>query len=88
MATRINMTERTFKRRFKEATGETPLGYIQQLRIEQGKELLKHSDKSVEEIAWAVGYQDSGHFNRLFKRTFGMNISRWRDTYQHTTSRK
>ena len=88
MAARINMTERTFKRRFKEATGETPLGYIQQLRIEQGKEFLKHSDKSAEEIAWAVGYQDPGHFNRLFKRTFGMNVSCWRDTYQQTTNRR
>ncbi|NDV90477.1 helix-turn-helix domain-containing protein [Alteromonas sp. 345S023] len=88
MAARINMTERTFKRRFKEATGETPLSYIQQLRIEQGKEYLKHSDKSAEEIAWAVGYQDPGHFNRLFKRTFGVNVSRWRESYKHTPSRK
>lgn len=83
MAAKVNMTERTFKRRFKDATGETPLGYLQQLRIEQGKEYLKHSDKSAEEIAWAVGYQDPGHFNRLFKRTFGVNVSTWRKQYRN-----
>jgi len=85
MASRVNMTERTFKRRFKDATGETPLNYLQQLRIEQGKEYLKHSDKSAEEVAWAVGYQDPGHFNRLFKRTYGTNISTWRKQYRNKT---
>lgn len=83
MAARINMSVRTFKRRFKDATGETPLGYLQQLRVEQGKEYLKHSDKSAEEVAWAVGYQDPGHFNRLFKRTYGKNIAHWRKDYRN-----
>lgn len=78
LAIKANMTPRTFKRRFKDATGETPLAYIQQLRIEQGKEYLKHSDKSIEEISWSVGYQDAGHFNRLFKRAYNMNASAWR----------
>ncbi|GAC34962.1 GlxA family transcriptional regulator [Paraglaciecola polaris] len=82
LASKANMSARTFKRRFKDATGETPLGYIQQLRVEQGKEYLKHSDKSVEEISWSVGYQDAGHFNRLFKRTYGKNASSWRQHYR------
>jgi len=82
LAGKANMSARTFKRRFKDATGETPLGYIQQLRVEQGKEYLKHSDKSVEEISWSVGYQDAGHFNRLFKRTYGKNASSWRQHYR------
>ncbi|MBJ2137390.1 helix-turn-helix domain-containing protein [Paraglaciecola chathamensis] len=82
LAGKANMSTRTFKRRFKEATGETPLGYIQQLRVEQGKELLKHSDKSVEEISWLVGYQDAGHFNRLFKRSYRKNASSWRQHYR------
>tara|TARA_R110002012_G_scaffold35094_2_gene100657 strand:- start:1463 stop:2431 length:969 start_codon:yes stop_codon:yes gene_type:complete len=82
LASKVNMSPRTFKRRFKDATGETPLGYIQQLRIEQGKEHLKHSDKSIEEISWAVGYQDAGHFNRLFKRKYRKNASAWRQQYR------
>ncbi|KZY60699.1 AraC family transcriptional regulator [Oleiphilus sp. HI0068] len=78
LATKANMSVRTFKRRFKEATGESPLSYIQHLKIEQGKEHLKHSDQSVAEISWKVGYQDPGHFNRLFQRKYGLSPAAWR----------
>lgn len=85
LADKTNMSARTFKRRFKEATGESPLTYIQQLRIEQGKEYLKHSDMSVNEIAWKVGYQDPGHFNRLFKRQYSLSAAAWRQQQIRTS---
>jgi len=78
LANKTNMSLRTFKRRFKEATGETPMQFLQQLRLEQGKDMLKYSQKKVSEIAWALGYEDPGHFNRLFKRHFGATPARWR----------
>ncbi len=78
LADKSHMSLRSFKRRFKEATGESPLLYIQKLRIEQGKEYLKHSNKSVGQIAWDVGYEDAGHFNRLFKRHNGITPAKWR----------
>lgn len=78
LAERANMSLRTFKRRFKEATGETPMQFLQMLRLEQGKDMLKHTPKNVSEVAWAVGYEDPGHFNRLFKRHYGMTPGKWR----------
>jgi len=78
LANKTNMSVRTFKRRFKEATGETPMQFLQQLRLEQGKDMLRYSQKKVSEIAWALGYEDPGHFNRLFKRHFGTTPARWR----------
>lgn len=78
LADKSNMGLRTFKRRFKDATGEAPLQYVQKIRIEQGRELLKHSNKSVAQISYMVGYEDPGHFNRLFKRTYGVTPARWR----------
>lgn len=78
LSQKANMSLRTFKRRFKDATGETPLHYLQQLRIEQGKDLLKHSSLSVSQIAWDVGYEDAGHFGRLFKRLNGSTPAQWR----------
>ena len=78
LAEKVNMSLRTFKRRFTEAKGEAPLHYVQKIRIEQGREYLKHSNKSVAEIAWEVGYEDPGHFNRLFKRTYGETPAKWR----------
>lgn len=78
LAEKANMSVRTFKRRFTDATGETPLSYLQKLRIEQSVEYLKHSDISISEIAWKIGYQDPGHFNRLFQRFHELSPSQWR----------
>lgn len=78
VAEKANMSLRTFKRRFKGATGVTPLHYLQQLRVQQGKDLLKHSNLSVAQIAWNVGYEDAGHFGRLFKRECGSTPAQWR----------
>jgi len=83
LAMRALMSLRTFKRRFKAATGVTPLNYIQQLRMEQGRELLKHSNKTIAEISWRVGYEDPGHFNRLFKRAYGKSPAQWRKEKSH-----
>lgn len=78
LADKSNMSLRTFKRRFKEATGVAPLQYIQKIRIEQGRELLTHSNKSIGQISYLVGYDDPGHFNRLFKRAYGTTPAKWR----------
>ena len=78
LAVRANMSIRTLKRRFKFATGEAPLRYIQRLRIEQGREYIKHTDRHIAEISRLVGYEDAGHFNRLFKREYQLNPDQWR----------
>ena len=78
LADRANMSLRTFKRRFKDATGETPMQFLQILRLEQGKDMLRHTHRNVAEVAWSIGYEDPGHFNRLFKRHFGTTPARWR----------
>jgi transcriptional regulator GlxA family with amidase domain len=64
--------ERTFKRRFRAATGVSLIDYLQNLRIEQGKHLLETSDLPVEEISAEVGYADASFFRRLFKRLAGL----------------
>ena len=68
VAAQFDMSVRSFNRRFKDATGATPLYYLQQIRIENAKDLLKTSNLSIHEIAEQVGYQDLAHFNKLFKR--------------------
>lgn len=82
LAQRSNMSLRTFKRRFKDATGESPLQYVQELRLEQSLELLKHSNQNIAQIAWQVGYEDPGHFNRLFQRRFGESPAKWRRNWR------
>lgn len=73
--------ERTFKRRFKAATGYTPVDYIQTLRIEEAKEILESTSLSIEEVALAIGYEDLSFFRSLFKRKTGVTPSRYRQRF-------
>lgn len=68
MAERVALAPRTLARRFKLATGHTPVNYVQRVRIEQAKRLLESRSEPIEEIAWEVGYSDPAAFRRLFKR--------------------
>jgi transcriptional regulator GlxA family with amidase domain len=68
VAERFGMSVRNFNRRFRAATGTTPLHYLQARRMEQARELLKASNLAVSEIAYRVGYQDPHNFSQLFRR--------------------
>jgi len=59
--------KRTMIRRFKSATGDTPLEYLQRIRIEKAKRFLETTSKTFSEITWDVGYNDISSFQRLFK---------------------
>jgi len=82
MARRSGLNDRTFKRRFHAATGYTPIDYVQSLRVEEAKHMLETTNEPIEEISEQVGYEDSGSFRRLFKRTVGTSPQRYRQRYQ------
>jgi len=68
LAEQFGLSQRSFTRRFKVATGMRATEYWQQLRIEAAKDLLASSNLSIQEISYHVGYQDQGHLTRLFKQ--------------------
>jgi transcriptional regulator GlxA family with amidase domain len=72
------LTERTFIRRFRDATGLTPLDYVHALRLEEAKQMLETGDLSVEAIANEVGYEDASFFGRLFRRKIGVTPAQYR----------
>ncbi|WP_293963207.1 helix-turn-helix domain-containing protein [Sneathiella sp.] len=80
------LNSRTFKRRFKSATGYTPLEYVQTLRIEEAKQMLETSDDAIDDIAEIVGYDDPNSFRRLFKRTTGVSPNRYRLRFKDISS--
>ena len=82
MVRRSGVAERTFKRRFREATGFPSIDYVQRLRIEDAKRRLERTDSPVDEISWQVGYEDAAFFRRLFKRTTGMTPGAYRRRFQ------
>lgn len=82
LAKLAEMTERSFKRRFKMATGHTPVEYVQHLRIERAKQHLENSTLPVDEIAAQVGYEEPAFFRKLFKRITGLTPSAYRAKFR------
>ena len=82
MVVRAGLPERSFKRRFRRATGFTPVAYVQTLRMEEAKQLLETTDGSTEQVGAAVGYEDPAFFRRLFKRHTGITPARYRQRFQ------
>ena len=78
LAERFHLTPRTFKRRFRSATGDTPLQYLQKLRVEQAKKLLEDPNRRLEQITQAVGYDDVSSFSRLFRSKTGLTPGAYR----------
>jgi transcriptional regulator GlxA family with amidase domain len=79
---RSGLSDRTFKRRFSQATGYAPLAYVQQLRIEDAKRRLERTRDPVDDIGWRVGYEDPAFFRRLFKRLTGLAPGSYRRQFQ------
>ncbi|MFC3711186.1 GlxA family transcriptional regulator [Sphingoaurantiacus capsulatus] len=84
MVAQSGLPERTFKRRFKLATGYTPLDYVQTLRVEEAKQLLESGDAPVDTIAAEVGYADPAFFRQLFRRRVGISPARYRQRMRRT----
>jgi transcriptional regulator GlxA family with amidase domain len=72
------LAERSFKRRFQQATGMAPLEYVHTLRIEEAKQMLEASETPIEAIANEVGYEDAGFFSRLFRRKVSLTPAAYR----------
>lgn len=76
------LADRTFKRRFADATGLTPIAYVQRLRVEDAKRRLERTQTPIDEISWQVGYEDSAFFRRLFKRMTGLSPGAYRKRFR------
>ena len=80
LAQSVGMSRRNFDRRFGAASGQSPLNYMRQLRMETAQDLLKGSNLSISEIMFHVGYQDATHFCNLFKKHNGSTPRQYRKT--------
>lgn len=82
LARTIGMSRRTLERRFKNATGETPLTYQQSIRVEAAKRLLETGLRSFDEITYQVGYEDSSTFRKIFSKQTGLVPTEYRKKFQ------
>ncbi|EJL49163.1 transcriptional regulator containing an amidase domain and an AraC-type DNA-binding HTH domain [Rhizobium sp. CF122] len=81
MAQRARLEERTFLRRFHKATGLRPTEYCQHLRVGKAREMLEFSNCTVEQIAAAAGYEDSGAFRKVFQKITGLSPGDYRNRF-------
>ena len=72
LAERCCLGRRTFERRFKLATNNSPLEYLQRVRIEAAKRSFEASLKNVSEVMYEVGYTDTKAFRDVFKKITGL----------------
>ena len=81
LAAHASVSTRTLNRRFKAATGQTPRGYLQQVRIQAAKRLLETTTDPVDELRARVGYGDPTAFRRAFTQATGLGPRQYRQKY-------
>ena len=77
----VPASRRNLVRRFKVATGITPIEYLQKTRIEAAKKLLERSRQSILEVMLESGYNDLKSFRQLFKKNVGLSPKAYREKF-------
>ena len=81
LAKKFSISQRTLIRRFKSATGITPIEYIQRVRIEAAKRMFEKNTYNINEVILICGYQDGTTFRKIFKRLTGLSPSEYKQKY-------
>ncbi|MES2381709.1 MAG: helix-turn-helix domain-containing protein [Bacteroidota bacterium] len=81
LATIIAVGRRSFERRFKLATNNSVLEYIQRIKIEAAKRSFENSRKNINEVMFDVGYTDTKSFRTIFKKITGLTPIEYRNKY-------
>ena len=81
IASRLNMSVQTFRRRIQIAAGETPKAYIQAIQMERAVQLLGNNpEMPILEVAKLCGFDETSSFSHTFKRIYGCSPTQYRDS--------
>lgn len=81
LADMVAVGRRSFERRFRQATGNSVLEYIQRIKIEAAKRSFETSRKNINEVMYHVGYTDTKAFRTIFKKITGLTPIEYRNKY-------
>ncbi len=84
LALKFAISRRNFVRRFKKATQNTPLEYIQRVKMEAAKRSLESTQKNVNEVMYQVGYADQKAFRTVFKKYVGLSPIAYKAKYNRS----
>ena len=82
LASLLLLGRHNLERRFKKATSNTVVEYIQRVKVEAAKKSLETGRKNIAEVMYDVGYNDTKAFREIFKKTTGMTPVEYRDKYR------
>lgn len=77
----LPVSRRNFIRRFKIATGITPIEYLQRIRIEAAKKLLEQRQENITGVMMHAGYEDAKAFRQVFRKIVGLSPKEYREKY-------
>ena len=82
IASKMNMSVQTFRRRLMSAAGESPKAFISAIQMEKaGKLLTEHPDMPIVDVAYKCGFDEASSFTHTFKRIYGVTPSKYRETH-------
>lgn len=76
----MQMSRTQLHRKITALTGKSTSIYLRSLRLQKAKELLRHQELNVSEVAFAVGFSDPNYFTRTFTEEFGISPSKYKST--------
>ncbi|HEY9260581.1 GlxA family transcriptional regulator [Chitinophaga sp.] len=86
LASKLATSRRNFDRRFIKATGNTPVEYLQRVKVEVAKSTLEKGRKSIFEVMMEVGYSDDKAFREIFKKITGLSPLDYKAKYNKETA--
>lgn len=82
IASGIGLSRSAFFKKLKSLTGLAPVDLVKEIRLNKSIELIKNTDLSVSEIAFAVGFKDSGYYSKCFRKKYNQSpreyMNEWR----------
>lgn len=82
IADNIGISRSTFFKKLKSLTGLAPVDTIKEVRLTKSIELLKNTDLTVSEVAYAVGFKESGYYGKCFRKKYGQTPTEYMSKYR------
>jgi AraC-like DNA-binding protein len=82
IADTIGISRSAFFKKLKSLTGLAPVDTIKEFRLTKSLEMLQNTDLTVSEVAYAVGFKESGYYGKCFRKKYGQTPTEYMSKYR------